>query len=289
MSSEPLAVIQGAKLILTTGPTQEIDFGDALQIAVLVNSSCEFSAVAPIEDGLVALLEINCNSFGSSAVTWGAGFSGMPPFTLPFTGRGFFFQLKSGGGNWEMILPVSRHISAYWPVAVNRDGTTDSSTPMGALTVCNGGEQQVPFSALGPPIPSIDDLDNGGAAADAIDGLNALQGALRAVGILEKLTRSVLVTATNNPITAGVPGDNFHVSVTPDPNNPECTGTGQFTVDNGEGPVNFGTPVTLVAHEADSADLSTLAVGSYAVAFVYSGDGQYAGATGTLAVPMVVN
>ncbi len=106
---------------------------------------------------------------------------------------------------------------------------------------------------------------------------------------MEKLSRSVLVTATNNPITAGVPGDNFHVSVTPDPNNPECTGTGQFTVDDGGGPVNFETPVTLVSHEADSADLSTLEVGSYTVSFIYSGDGNYAGATGVLAVPFVVN
>ena len=94
------------------------------------------------------------------------------------------------------------------------------------------------------------------------------------------LTQTVnpVSTSTSVASTLNPSGYGQAVSFTATVTGSNPTGTVQFSIDGS----SFGSPVTLVSGTATSANISTLAVGTHAIAVTYSGDAINGTSTGSL-------
>jgi len=150
---------------------------------------------------------------------------------------------------------------------------------LGGVIVLNGGQAAVSTLSLSVGTHAVVAVYSG----DAV--FNGSTGSLAGGQTVNKANSRVLLSSSINPSVFGQQVTFTAVvrPIAPGSGSPQG-GTVQFRVDGAD----FGSPVAVSGGQATKST-TALAVGSYAVAAVFSGDAGFNGSTGTLAVAQVVN
>jgi hypothetical protein len=197
---------------------------------------------------------------------------------------------QAGSDNYNAATPVARsfNIAKAPQGAVTVTAPSDATygqTGLGASASGGSGTGAYSFSAGSSTACTVDSVTgviavtNGtgtcsitaSRAGDA--NYNDSASSAPATVNIHKASSTTAAASSKNPSTFG-DAVSFTATVGP----AAATGTVQFQIDGN----NFGAPVAVASGTAVSGSTSAVTAGSHTVAAIYSGDGKYAGSTGSV-------
>jgi hypothetical protein len=257
-----------------------------------MTNGVNFGNAVTLSGGSASSAAIPSLAVGSYTVTAAySGDSGFNTSTNTLSGGQTINKANSSMAVSSSVNPSVFGQSVTFSAAVTA-GSPGTGTPTGAVQFMTNGVNfgsAVTLSGGSASSAAISSLAVGSytvtAAYSGDSGFNTSTNTLSGGQTVNKANSSTAVSSSANPSVFGQ-SVTFSAAVTAgSPGAGTPTGTVQFKT-NG---VNFGSAVTLSGGSANSAALSSLAVGNVTVTALYSGDGSFNTSTNTLSGCQTVN